>query len=430
MLYVFDDYALDLPCYELRHAGQPQPLEPQAFNVLLYLLQHRDRVVTKTELLEHLWPDQYVGDAALAQRLTAVRRALGDSGRRQHLIKTVHGRGYRFVAAVQERAAACDTPAQTGVLSPPTSPCRPRPTCAASHHGQPTIVGRQTELAQLQAWAAQAFQGTRQVVLVRGELGIGKTTVVQALLHDLAAGTTVWVGQGQCIEHYGPGEAYMPVLEALERLGHGPAGPHLRAVLHQYAPTWLAQMPGLLTPAEREALQRETLGASQGRMLRELAGALEVFTAAHPLVLVLEDLHWSDRATLEWLAAVARRPDPARLLILGTYRPGDALIQAHPLCSVLTELQQHGQCRELALDDLSEAAITAYLCQRWGDARLAAALARVLYQRTQGNPLFFITLVDELIRQQVVREGPTGWTMQGGGRDYPQDHPSDAPGAD
>ena len=322
MLYVFDDYALDLPCYELRHAGQPQPLEPQAFHVLLYLLQHRDRVVTKTELLAHVWPDQYVGDAALAQRLTAVRRALGDSGRRQHLIKTVHGRGYRFVAAVQERAAACDTPAQTGGLSPPTSPCRPRPTCAASHHGQPTIVGRQTELAQLQAWAAQAFQGTRQVVLVSGELGIGKTTVVQALLHDLAAGTAVWVGQGQCIEHYGPGEAYMPVLEALERLGQGPAGPHLRAVLRQYAPTWLAQMPGLLTPAECEALQRETLGASQGRMLRELTEALEAFTRERPLVLVLEDLHWSDRATLEWLAYVARRPDPARLLMLGTYRPG------------------------------------------------------------------------------------------------------------
>ena len=75
---------------------------------------------------------------------------------------------------------------------------------------------------------------------------------------------------------------------------------------------------------------------------------------------------------------------------------------------------------ELALDALSEAAITAYLCQRWGDARLAAALARVLHQRTQGNPLFFITLVDELIRQQVVREGPTGWTMPGGGETIPR----------
>jgi DNA-binding winged helix-turn-helix (wHTH) protein/tetratricopeptide (TPR) repeat protein len=419
MLYVFDDYALDLQCYELRHAGQRRPLEPQAFNVLVYLLQHRHRVVPKAELLERLWPGQYVGEATLAHRLMGVRRALGDSGRSQRLIKTVHGRGYRFVAAVQECATASDTTAQTAVPVPSALPPRPAPVYDGPRRCRPSMVGRQAELAQLQAWATQAFQGTRQVVLVSGEPGIGKTTVVQVLLHDLAAGTAVRVGQGQCIEHYGPGEAYMPVLEALERLGRGPAGPHLRAVLYQYAPTWLAQMPGLLTPAEREALQRETHGANQGRMLRELAGALEVFTAEHALVLVLEDLHWSDRATLEWLASVARRSDPARLLILGTYRPVDAFVQAHPLRTVLTELQQHGQCRELVLDYLSEAAITAYLCQRFGTARLAAALTRVLHQRTQGNPLFLITLVDELIRQQVVREGPAGWTMQGGGETIP-----------
>jgi DNA-binding winged helix-turn-helix (wHTH) protein len=232
MLYVFDDYALDLQCYELRHAGQRRPLEPQAFNVLVYLLQHRHRVVPKAELLERLWPGQYVGEATLAHRLMGVRRALGDSGRSQRLIKTVHGRGYRFVAAVQECATASDTTAQTAVPVPSALPPRPAPVYDGPRRCRPSMVGRQAELAQLQAWATQAFQGTRQVVLVSGEPGIGKTTVVQVLLHDLAAGTAVRVGQGQCIEHYGPGEAYMPVLEALERLGRGPAGPHLRAVLY------------------------------------------------------------------------------------------------------------------------------------------------------------------------------------------------------
>jgi predicted ATPase len=149
-----------------------------------------------------------------------------------------------------------------------------------------------------------------------------------------------------------------------------------------------------------------TLGET--RMLRELTEALDAVTTEHPLVLVLEDLHWSDRATLEWLAYVARRPDPARLLILGTYRPVDAIVQAHPLRAVLTELQQHGQCMALALDYLSEAEVTAYLCQRFGDPRLAADLARVLYQHTQGNPLFLIAVVDELVQQHVVREGSEG----------------------
>jgi tetratricopeptide (TPR) repeat protein len=149
-------------------------------------------------------------------------------------------------------------------------------------------------------------------------------------------------------------------------------------------------------------------------MLRELTDALDAFTTACPLVLVVEDLHWSDRATLAWLAYVARRPDPARLLILGTYRPVEAMVQGHPLRAVLTELQPHGQCVELALESLSEAAVTAYLAQRFGGTRLVAALARVLHQRTRGNPLFLIAVVDELVRQQVVTEGPAGWDVRAG----------------
>jgi predicted ATPase len=292
------------------------------------------------------------------------------------------------------------------------------------------MVGRQAELGQLQAWATQAFQGTRQLVMVSGEPGIGKSTLVQALLHDLADRTPVWVGQGQCIEHYGPGEAYMPVLEALERVGHSPVGPHLRAVLHQHAPTWLAQMPGLLPPVEREALQRETLGATQERMLRELAGALEVFTAEHPLILVLEDLHWSDRATLEWLAYIARRPDPARLLILGTYRPVDAVVKAHPLRTVLTELQQHGQCGELALDYLSDVEVTAYLRQRFGGARLAADLARVLHQRTPWESPVFDRPRGRDHPSAGGARGSRRMDDAGTGGDHPHDDPSDAPGAD
>lgn len=74
----------------------------------------------------------------------------------------------------------------------------------------------------------------------------------------------------------------------------------------QHAPTWLVQMPAMLTTAEREALQRTTAGATKERMLRELAEAVEVLTAERPLVPVLEDLHWSDVSTLDWLAFVAR----------------------------------------------------------------------------------------------------------------------------
>ena len=106
MIYAFGDYTLDIQRYELRHAGTLCQLEPQALDLLVYLLQHRHRVVTKQELLEHLWPERYVGPGILTQRLMMVRKTIGDSGRAQHCIKTLHGRGYRFVAAVTVHATA------------------------------------------------------------------------------------------------------------------------------------------------------------------------------------------------------------------------------------------------------------------------------------------------------------------------------------
>jgi DNA-binding winged helix-turn-helix (wHTH) protein len=89
VIYVFGDYTLDTHLYELRHSGTPCPLGPQVFNVLAYLIAHRDRVVTKDELIEHLWPAQCVSDATVHQHVTAARKATGDSGRQQRIIKTL-----------------------------------------------------------------------------------------------------------------------------------------------------------------------------------------------------------------------------------------------------------------------------------------------------------------------------------------------------
>jgi class 3 adenylate cyclase/tetratricopeptide (TPR) repeat protein len=103
MRYVFGDYSLDTQRYELFRAGVLIPLRPKVFQVLAYLITQRDRVVLKQELLEHLWPAQYVGDAALNSYIMAVRQALGDSGQRQRVIRTVRGRGYRFVSPVEKQ---------------------------------------------------------------------------------------------------------------------------------------------------------------------------------------------------------------------------------------------------------------------------------------------------------------------------------------
>ena len=103
MRYVFGDYEVDTHRDELRHRGMSCPLESHVLRVLVYLVQHRDRVVPEAELLAQLWPQQYTSRLTLRQRLRLARQAVGDSGRRQRVIKTVPGRGYQFVAIVEEQ---------------------------------------------------------------------------------------------------------------------------------------------------------------------------------------------------------------------------------------------------------------------------------------------------------------------------------------
>ena len=412
MLYRFEDYTLDTQRYELRHADVPCHLEPQVFAILRYLLAHRERVVSRQELLEHVWPARYISETTLDHRVMQARRAVGDSGQTQRAIQTLRGRGYRFVGTVEECLAS---PPPVGATSAPQVPA---PVDSAyppflSPSPLPPIVGRDTELAQLHQWYATACQEQRQVVCITGEIGLGKTTLVDAFLAQVATRADLWIGRGQCINQHGPGEAYMPLLEALSQVGRSPHGGEIMAVLHQYAPSWLLHLPALVPITEREALYRREGGATRERMLRELAEAVEALTTTRPLVLVLEDLHWSDDATLDWLVYMARRREPARLVILGTYRPVEAAVQAHPVRRVSHELQVHGQCVGMELASLSDGAVATYLAQRLPGAQLPEGFARVLHQRTSGNPLFLVAMVDALVRQGVLRASATGWECVG-----------------
>ena len=100
-----------------------------------------------------------------------------------------------------------------------------------TQHPAPTLVGREAELEQLHVWLEKALSGQRQVVFVTGEPGIGKTALVEVFLEQLAADKRLTVARGQCVEQYGVGEAYLPILEALGRLCRGGAGDQLKALL-------------------------------------------------------------------------------------------------------------------------------------------------------------------------------------------------------
>ena len=277
------------------------PLPPKPFAVLAALVAQAGQVVTKEALFAAAWPDTAVTDGVLKGCIRQIRQALEAQEQTTPYIATVHRRGYRFCAPV----TPVEAPGAGAMPDGRFAASAPRAPSAVVAAPPAVLVGREGELAQLQQWWAQACQGRRQVGFITGEAGIGKTALVDAFVAQIAATAAVWSARGQCIEHYGAGEAYLPLLEALGQLGRGPDGARVVALLRQQAPSWLLELPSLMPEVDYEAVQRRAGGATRERMLRELAEAVEALTAEHPLILILEDLPWSDGATLGWLVAAA-----------------------------------------------------------------------------------------------------------------------------
>ena len=390
----FGPFRIDTDNEQLWRHQESVPLKPKAFAVLQHLVERHGKLVTKRELFTKIWPDTAVSDGVLTTCIKEIRKALSDAAKAPRFIETVHRRGYRFIATPTPAGRAGDGQTR-GRRGQPSEPAK-LPAAHSPATQRSLFVGRGPELERLADWFGRALHGTRQVVFISGEAGIGKTSVVEAFLDRLAAADKPLVLRGQCVEQYGAGEAYLPVLDALGRLCRLHRGEFLLEALLRYAPTWLAQLPWLLSDATLEDVQRRILGASQERMLREMAEGLEALTQEHPVIVWLDDLHWSDPSTLDLLAFLAKRQEAARLLVIGTYRPVDAIISQHPLRSVQRELQLHGQCEELVLDYLSETDVQAYLADRCSQTVLPQRLAGLIHQRTDGNPLFMVSVVDAL----------------------------------
>lgn len=254
------------------------------------------------------------------------------------------------------------------------------------------VVGRARELDRLDRLWAEAEAGGRGLVFISGEPGIGKTALVDAFLARLDAGGAALVARGQCVEHRGAGEPYLPVLEAIGGLCRRAGGERIVGLLAQQAPTWLAQMPWHIGEGELAAVESRVAGATHERMLREMFETVEAIGADTPLALVLEDLHWSDGSTVELLEAIARRREPARLLVIGTYRRGDAIAAQHPVHRTAHALRARALCTELVVEPLAEAAVAELVAARTTSG--AAGLPELLHQRTNGHPLFAKMLLD------------------------------------
>ena len=381
---------LDVSNERLMRGTRPVPLRPKTFAILRCLARYPGRLVTKEALLSAAWPGTAVSDGGLMVCIRELRRALNDDARKPRYIETVHRRGYRLIGDIQ-MARESDGADDAHISE------RPSP-------GSGLMVGRAEERACLRNLLDEAWRGARRLVFVIGEAGIGKSTVVEAFAEEARREGRVWVGSGQCIEQYGFGEPYLPILEAFGGVCRQPDGRRLIDLLAREAPTWLVQMPGLVEVADLHTLQQRVVGSTRARMLREMSHAISALTANRPLVLVIEDLHWSDQSTLDLLVSLARSPAPARLLVICTWRPAEVSQPEHPLHRLHRELAGRASCTELSLGFLPEPAVAAYLAARFPGRRMPAGLSRSIHNRTDGNPLFMVNVMDYWLGQGAIAD--------------------------
>jgi len=362
-------------------------LTPKVFAVLRFLVDHPGRLVTQEELLEAVWPETYVQPEILRKYILELRKVLGDDHKTPRFIETLPKRGYRFVADLQEEAFAPSVGA-------PSAP-----------------VGRERDLKELDSHLRKALQGHRQLVLVTGEAGVGKSTLLDAFEQRLGGHENMRIARGQCVEGFGGKEAYYPILDAFGHLVRGAGAEGTIQILASQAPTWLLQFPSLLKPEQRDALQREILGATRERMVREICEALESLTAKNPLALILEDLHWVDPSTLDLISALARRRGPAKLLVLGSYRPVDVILLQSPLKGLRQDLVMHKLCSEIALERLTEADVAKYLAEEFPGSALPTGLAELVHRHSEGNPLFMTAIASDLVKSGLLAEEQGSWSL-------------------
>jgi DNA-binding winged helix-turn-helix (wHTH) protein/tetratricopeptide (TPR) repeat protein len=398
----FGQFRLDLSNECLWQGTRSISLRPKAFAVLKILVENAGYLVNKQQVLDTVWPGTFIGDAVLKDNIRQLREALNDDAASPIYIETAHRRGYRFIARISERPQPDnESPVPSERALPLSSETR-----AGMH-----LLGRETELAKMQALMEQVSNGKRQTVFITGEAGIGKTTVVQAFLDYAAQTPGAMIVRGQCLEHFGSSEAYLPVLDGFSRLCRASGGTGVSDVLREQAPSWLAHMSHLNLQPENSDRQAPAVAATRERMLREMAEAIERLSEKNPLLLVLEDLHWSDYSTLDLISYLGRRRDPAHLMVIGTYRPVDVILAGHPISSVKRELQAHHLCHELPLEYLTEEDVTEYLTARFPGQYFPSRLRRTIYRRTEGNPLFMVNLVQYLIDQKVIAQDHGDWSF-------------------
>lgn len=366
MLYSFEPFELDLATCELRCGGQSLRLQPRVFGVLRYLIEHRDRVVSKQELIDALWGGSQLNAVAVPWTINRLRKALGEEVHGAAVIETVRGHGYRFSVAVQTR------------LSEGSSAGKALPLPAATFVPERPFVGRDSIMQQLSAALSSASEGAGSLYLLSGEAGIGKTRCVEEFAQVARRhACQVWIGR--CFQH-GSAPAFWPFIQIL-RAACADTSLHERlrveglSLLHEIEPRPPDSEPTTPQPPRPDG--------ERFWLLDRLSGWLCRSAHLHVRVIELEDMHCADESSLQLLSLLAPLLRQARVLVVATARDvGSALPR-----SAAALAARMRPCQHVELPGLCREEIEAYLSTLWGD-QLATELARPLAEKTRGNPLF------------------------------------------
>lgn len=382
VIYAFGEFELDTGTYELRRDRLAIRLEPKVFDVLLLLVRHPERVVTKTEFLETLWAGEHVTESALPRAITAARKALKDDRVSQTWIRTVHGRGYQFAGDVRE----CGAPVERS-----SSPNREHPSAAL-----PALVGREAALTRMTGALREAEEGRGRLLLLFGEPGIGKTRTAEAFL-ETARERGFEVLSGRCYEGEGA-PAFWPWVQILRGCTEELEGDELVAELGREAATVVHLVPELaLRLAEAPAPLSSIGDEARFRLFEGVTRFLLRRSHAKPLALLLDDVHWADKPSALLLRFLATEMKSHRLLVVGAYRDVE-LRRGSPLGAVLGDLSRSPRSERIRLHGLGREAVGRLVEDSLG-APPENVLVDAVAEITQGNP-FFVNETLRLLRAE------------------------------
>lgn len=302
------------------------------------------------------------------------------------------------------------TPKQT-----PNQPASPPPDDASEVLGPPSpaarqpntsniaiLVERDNELAKLQAFWQQTLEGHGRVVLVCGEAGLGKSALANTMIASLnGTGKAIKIARATCSAQSGRDEPFWPFADAMSQLVAASKKKVSNEVVDaflEFAPSWVEVIPmagpvvgASLKTAQVLRTRAKTSDAPNPEMLlREYAGALKKVAAKQPTLIFVDDLHWSDPASIKLLSHLAREVREMRVMIVGAYRPSDIAVEDHPLRSLIAELVRYDRDTQLFLQPLTPAGVTDLVKRIYPSNKFPDTFCADVARSTDGAPLFVV----------------------------------------